>query len=61
MEKTIYQRNGYKNRSEYLSEMALDFDVPEDVVATAAELLGESEDFDGLLSVMADYEGRFFE
>jgi hypothetical protein len=59
MEKTIYQRNGYKDRAEYLSELALDFDVPNWLVENAAELLGESEDFDGLLTTLEDYEGGF--
>ena len=44
-------------RKEYLSGLAEDFGVPRSEVFMLASLLGESEDYDGLLSMLADYEG----
>lgn len=55
----IYQENGYKNREDYLKCMADDYGVPLNVVLSIAEVLGESEDFDGLISALEDAEGMF--
>lgn len=49
---SIYQDNGFKNRKEYLESLALDYD-PE-YVFTVAEILGEEEDFDGLLEILEE-------
>lgn len=54
-----YVKNGYKDRDDYLRCMADDYDVPLDVVYSLADLLGESEDFDGLISSLEDAEGMF--
>ena len=54
----IYKRNGYKNRSNYLQMLAEDYDVPLDVVEELADLLGPSEDFDGLIAEMEDLPMR---
>ena len=51
---TIYQNEGYKSRSSYLSAMAEDYGVDEDIVLIIAGMLGESEDFDGLISALED-------
>jgi hypothetical protein len=53
----VYQENGYNNRKEYLQSLSNEYDVPLNVVYELAELLGESEDFDGLVSVIEDAEG----
>jgi hypothetical protein len=53
----VYQENGYNNRKEYLQSLSNEYDVPLNVVHELAELLGESEDFDGLVSVIEDAEG----
>ena len=50
----IYIKKGYESRKHYLQELALDFDVSEDTVFAAAELLGPNEDFDGLLTMIED-------
>lgn len=50
-----YQENGYKNRKEYLECLAEDFDCTVDTVLALAEVLGEDEDFDGLVSALEDY------
>lgn len=54
--KTIYQENGYENRADYLSCMAEDYGVPLDTVKALADLLGENEDFDGLINALEDYQ-----
>ena len=56
-----YQENGYKSRKHYLQCMSEDYNVPIDVVYSLASLLGKSEDFDGLVSALADAEGEFDE
>lgn len=43
------------SRKEYLAGVAEDYGVPKSIVFQLAGLLGESEDHDGLLSMLADY------
>lgn len=50
----VYKRNGYKNRDEYLKELAETFGVDEETVYSVAVILGESEDFDGLVAELED-------
>lgn len=52
----IYKRNGFKNRKEYLQDLADEFGLPEDLVFMSADMLGESEDFDGLINILEDAE-----
>ena len=52
----IYQENGYENRQEYLECLAEDYGQPLGVVMAVARLLGENEDFDGLVNVLEDME-----
>lgn len=52
---TIYSENGYKNRKEYLECLADDFGCSFDIVLALAGVLGENEDFDGLVSALEDY------
>ena len=56
----IYIENGYANRSEYLHSLAEEYGVNLEMVLTAADLLGSSEDFDGLVSTLED-EREYFE
>jgi hypothetical protein len=42
-------------RKEYLSGLAEDYGIPRSEVFMLASLLGESEDYDGLLSMLDDY------
>ena len=51
-----YVKNGYENRKEYLVSLADDFGMDRQTVFFIADLLGESEDFDGLISSLQDYE-----
>lgn len=50
----VYQENGYANRNDYLSCMAEDYGVPLGHVHALADLLGEDEDFDGLVVALDD-------
>jgi hypothetical protein len=54
---SIYTERGFKNRKEYLEAVSREYDLPEEMVFATADLLGESEDFDGLLSMCADEAG----
>jgi hypothetical protein len=57
----VYQQNGYKNREDYLNCLSEDYGVPLEVVYALAEMLGEAEEFDGLVSALEDAEGMFDE
>jgi len=61
MEENIYQKEGYKNRKDYLECLAADYCVPIATVYAIASVLGEDEDFDGLVSLLEDTEGMFDE
>lgn len=55
MRTNIYKANGYENREDYLSCLAEDYGLSlEEVVRPLAELLGPSEDFDGLITSLED-------
>lgn len=49
-----YTDNGYKDRAEYLSALSEDYGVDIETVEALADLLGEDEDFDGLVSALED-------
>lgn len=57
MSNSIYIEMGYTSRADYLSSLAEDYGVPQNVVNALASLLGPEEDFDGLVSAIEDYEG----
>lgn len=50
----IYQENGYKNRNDYLTELAVEYDVELNMVLELADILGPEEDFDGLVVGLQD-------
>ena len=52
----IYQENGYKSRKEYLNELAEQHGLNPALVLDLASLLGENEDFDGLVIACQDAE-----
>lgn len=52
----IYQENGYENREDYLRSLSEEYDVDYHAVHELATLLGESEDFDGLVNAVEDME-----
>ena len=51
----VYQENGYKDRKDYLKSLAEDFDMDYKDVVMIATTLGESEDFDGLVTSLEDW------
>ena len=48
----VYQQNGFTSRQDYLNNLAEEYN---DVVFDLADLLGEAEDFDGLVTSLEDY------
>ena len=50
----IYDEHGYATRKDYLECLADDYGVERDAVFAVAELLGPSEDFDGLITMIED-------
>lgn len=50
----VYQEQGYDNREHYLKCLATDYGVDYETVYLLAELLGEGEDFDGLVTSLED-------
>ena len=56
MDENIYQQNGYVDRNDYIICLAEDYRVSIDDVYSLAEMLGENEDFDGLICALEDSE-----
>ena len=56
MDKNIYQENGYADRDDYLTCLSEDYGISIEDVYSLAEMLGENEDFDGLVSALEDIE-----
>jgi hypothetical protein len=52
----IYQENGYKNREEYLHALAVEYGIELATVLILADILGQEEDFDGLVVSLQDAE-----
>ncbi len=52
---SIYTEQGYDNRTHYLECLAEDYGVELDTVRALANLLGSSEDFDGLVTSLEDF------
>jgi hypothetical protein len=52
----IYIENGYQSRKDYLISLSDDFGIDKSIVFSIASMLGSEEDFDGLVSMLEDYE-----
>ncbi len=50
----VYEMNGYESRQDYLNNLAENMGVRTEVVFALADLLGETEDFDGLVTALDD-------
>jgi hypothetical protein len=61
MDRDIYLKNGYDGRKDYLENLAEDFGVEKAVVFEMAFILGENEDFDGLVTSIEDYANGFYD
>lgn len=55
MTQTIYEDHGYTNREDYLEGLSEEFDIPLIEVRALADILGEDEDFDALVTQLEDY------
>jgi hypothetical protein len=53
----VYRENGFNSRKDYLLRLSETYGVPFQVVEELAELLTESEDFDGLVCAVEEAEG----
>jgi len=51
-----YTEHGYKDRDDYLTQLAEDYGVNPIMVFAAAEMYGPNEDFDGLISAIDDLQ-----
>jgi hypothetical protein len=51
-----YAANGYKDRDDYLNSLADDRGIDRTAINMMADILGDSEDFDGLVSELEDME-----
>ena len=52
----IYIDNGYKNQSDYYLSLSERFNIDLTAVYALSDVLGPSEDFDGLVSSLDDYQ-----
>ena len=59
VEETVYELNGFEDRNEYLNHLADEYDIDIDIVYNTADMLGEDEDFDGLVSMLSDIEAIY--
>ena len=50
-----YTDEGYSSRRAYLDDLADDLGIDRATVYTMAQLLGPSEDFDGLVTMLEDH------
>lgn len=53
-EEDLYKDHGFDSREEYLEDLADQYDIPYYHVKNLADMLGESEDFDGLVLALQD-------
>ncbi len=51
-----YKEHGYSSRRDYLQSLAEEFDIDRDTVYMMADLLGSTEDFDGLVTSLEDFD-----
>lgn len=56
---SVYVENGYANRKEYLECIADDYGIDVSTVRVMADMLGPSEDFDGLVCALEDMEALY--
>ena len=51
-----YTEHGYASRRDYLDSLAEDYDIDRDTVYMMADVLGPTEDFDGLVTSLEDFD-----
>jgi hypothetical protein len=57
----IYRRHGFKNQKDYLQYLSAEYNIPVETVYCVAGTLGNSEDFDGLITALEDIQTMFNE
>jgi hypothetical protein len=53
----VYEMNGYADRQDYLDDLADNMGIDRSIVSALADMLGETEDFDGLVTSLEDFGG----
>ena len=53
---SIYQDNGYNNRRDYLRDLSETYGIDLQTVFALADILGPTEDFDGLVTSLEDLD-----
>ena len=53
----VYEMNGQADRQEYLDDLADNMGIDRSIVSALADMLGETEDFDGLVTSLEDFGG----
>ena len=51
-----YTAHGYASRRDYLDSLAEEFDIDRDTVYMMSDVLGPTEDFDGLVTSLEDLD-----
>jgi hypothetical protein len=52
----VYKANGFADRNDYLRDVAENYGFTFKTVRMLADMLGENEDFDGLISHLSEIE-----
>lgn len=52
---SIYTENGYESRKDYLIALSYETGIDRQTVFALADMLGSSEDFDGLVTTLEDH------
>jgi len=53
-DQTVYEREGYLSRRNYLETLADEYGLEAETVFSMASILGPNEDFDGLITALQD-------
>lgn len=53
----VYEMNGFADRQDYLDDLADNMGIDRSIVSALADMLGETEDFDGLVTSLEDFGG----
>ena len=51
-----YKKAGYEPREDYLNDLAVRYNINPMIISGLAEILGDEEDFDGLISAIEDMD-----
>jgi hypothetical protein len=57
----VYEMNGFADRQDYLDDLADNMGLDRSIVSALADMLGENEDFDGLVTSLQDINPEDFD